>query len=581
MTQLQIAGFTASDKVPGFFGQTLTGQGAVSAQNVPMVVLCTGIMNTTTGAATLNVPVAITSAGSADTYFGAGSQVARQCYAALASQGAIVYGQGIAAAGGAVAAKAVINIAGTWTTSGTFGYRIAGQERYVTVASTDTPQTVAANIVNDINSQFRWPVTATSALLGSTTTYQVTITHKTGGKGGNQQILFIDPSQCPSGFIGSVIASYVGTAPALTWQASTAYATGAMTQPTTANGYFYVATTGGTSGTPTQPTWPTTVGTTVSDGSVTWTCVGAILTGGLVPFFQGSGVESAANALAAIINQQYDRIAPAQNDSTNVALWQTQVDAQAGPTTNILGQVVIATNGTEAAAQTLAQSTLNDVRFQVLNEVNSETHPCEIAASFASARSTREGANWDQGYDSFPVPTVAAQSQSNDSPNHASLVLALNNGVTPIFTLNNVAVICRAITTFSLLGSTPDYSALDTNQITVPDQVRTTIRLFWTTQFVVQCPVVQPDPPTSASGQLGAFPPSGVAMPSTWNAAVYQILKGIEKGNGFPYPQITEVDENLPVTSYSPSQNCLISAIPVVPTPLQHQIGVSVQGTLP
>ncbi|MEM0173540.1 MAG: hypothetical protein QXI16_03425, partial [Sulfolobaceae archaeon] len=56
-----------------------------------------------------------------------------------------------------------------------------------------------------------------------------------------------------------------------TWAASTAYAIGATVVPTTANGYYYKCTTAGTSGS-TQPTWTTTVGGTVTDGTVVWTC---------------------------------------------------------------------------------------------------------------------------------------------------------------------------------------------------------------------------------------------------------------------------------------------------------------------
>lgn len=63
--------------------------------------------------------------------------------------------------------------------------------------------------------------------------------------------------------------------PPSTWTASTAYASGAYVLPTVANHYYYVANPGGTSGA-SQPTWPTSVGASVSDGSVTWTCVGYI-----------------------------------------------------------------------------------------------------------------------------------------------------------------------------------------------------------------------------------------------------------------------------------------------------------------
>jgi hypothetical protein len=62
------------------------------------------------------------------------------------------------------------------------------------------------------------------------------------------------------------------------WAANTAYAVSVardhrdkrIVKPTVQNGFWYEATTGGTSG-GTEPTWPTTIGGTVADGTVTWT----------------------------------------------------------------------------------------------------------------------------------------------------------------------------------------------------------------------------------------------------------------------------------------------------------------------
>jgi len=59
------------------------------------------------------------------------------------------------------------------------------------------------------------------------------------------------------------------------WVAATNYAAGDRVVPTVANGYYYEVTTdAGSSHAATEPTWPTTIGNTVVDQGITWTCQG-------------------------------------------------------------------------------------------------------------------------------------------------------------------------------------------------------------------------------------------------------------------------------------------------------------------
>ena len=67
-------------------------------------------------------------------------------------------------------------------------------------------------------------------------------------------------------------------APSTTWIASHGYLVEQNVNPTIANGYFFRATVAGTSSA-TQPIWPTVVGNTVVDGTVTWICQGVIPAG--------------------------------------------------------------------------------------------------------------------------------------------------------------------------------------------------------------------------------------------------------------------------------------------------------------
>lgn len=295
---------------------------------------------------------------------------------------------------------------------------------------------------------------------------------------------------------------------------------------------------------------------------------GTATTGGVTPLSSGAGADDVTNALALMATDQYDYIVPAQADSTNIALVKAHVAAQAGPTVNFLEHYIVAGTGTLAASVSIAQTTLNDARAQVLWYLYGETVPAEVAAVWGAIRATTEGENPNPNYDDVQLPGVAPQSQKADIAQHATLKSALNTGVTPLKTRSDGSVVmCRAIVTRSLNGSAPDYRTLDVGDAKVPDRIRQEIAAVWAEQKAAN-PYVGPD--TSADEPNA---PAGVLTPALWSAVVIaEVLQVAEAANW-----ITDVAGNPPIATYDASAKRIMTAVPVVVRPTNHQMGVSVR----
>jgi hypothetical protein len=75
------------------------------------------------------------------------------------------------------------------------------------------------------------------------------------------------------------------------WTTLTAYTQDWIVRPTAGNGFVYRVAVAGTTAAG-QPTWPTVIGTTVVDGTVTWECVGrrVLVLTGTFPAWAGSTI---------------------------------------------------------------------------------------------------------------------------------------------------------------------------------------------------------------------------------------------------------------------------------------------------
>jgi len=189
-----IPGFVDSDKVPGAVIETVYGRGKQSLGANPVLLVVTG-NKLTAGTAVADQDInQVFSENDADTLYGAGSEIAMQCYAALQFPGVALFGAPVAeATSSPVSATLTLTVGGTWSTSGTVLIRLAGKAIAVAVGSSDPINTVATNIANAINGVQRLPMSASPA------SAVVTVSVLSKGTRGNDYVCAKDLSSAPAG----------------------------------------------------------------------------------------------------------------------------------------------------------------------------------------------------------------------------------------------------------------------------------------------------------------------------------------------------------------------------------------------
>lgn len=503
MTAFAIVGFSSTDFVPGFVGQTVFGAGQLSASDVPIKLHLIG-NKTSAGTRTANQDTdPVFSETEAETFWGPGAELTRMAAGALLIPGVQIYGSAVSDPGGTAATMTIAIATNATGDGGTFVYFIGGVRVEVPYASGETAiTTIADRVASRINTNTKLPCTAANS------SGTVTLTMKQTGPRGNDIIVRQDISGAPA-------AS----------------------------------------------------GTTSTLGG------GSAVSGLGRKFGSGATADDLTTVATNTFPGWYQRVALAARDATQLGVWETSMDSKAGPLEGRPQHTVASVNGTLAAAQSLSQTTLNNPRFQLLWMLNGETDPAVVGATFAALRAVTEQGDPGASYDGAVLPGVAPHTRDVDKPQRATKVSALQTGVTPITTEDSSAKIVRSITTKCLNGSDPDYRTLDTGTAYVPDFIRYDTGLLWTTEYVVSNPLVADDAAPEQPERK-----SGFATPKRWNQRLFQRLKEHEAGTTVPsgIPQIIDVDLNQPASVFDKTAKRIMSAVRVVPSPRQHQIGVSV-----
>jgi hypothetical protein len=248
---------------------------------------------------------------------------------------------------------------------------------------------------------------------------------------------------------------------------------------------------------------------------------------------------------------------------------ETAIDAKCGGTVRLFGNVVVASTKAFASSTSLAQTTLDNVRFQMLDMEEGETPTEEMAAWMAALRHTREQSNPNQKYDGIATP-FRAQEAASKRMNRSRQVAALDVGLTPIPTASGVAYVARAITTRSLTSTgAADDGTIDVGQARTPDVINEEIGALWQSYTDSEDTTAHhylrndPDPGNEADV------PAGTTYPKDWQQQVTLYMKERERRNW-----VTDVDANPTVVNMHPTASTprFVQYTPVIVTPLTHQL---------
>lgn len=248
----------------------------------------------------------------------------------------------------------------------------------------------------------------------------------------------------------------------------------------------------------------------------------------------GATVASLTNALATILPYRYYYIVlgcdhAASGSSAALTALVNQVNTQAQPITGIRQRVFVGSVDTLAYTTTLATGR-NNARLEVVHLVAGDRPPEEMAADHAAIYALEEAPlafrcnfsgygndaktqpYWDQ-----PAP------RSGAAPTRASILSALNNGITPIgVNANGSTYLVKRITSRSLNGSTADYRIRDAHKVTVMDRLADDLNTKITLQLAGK--KIGNDPAQGARS-----PGSDVVTPRVFKALIIKLLRDYEE----------------------------------------------------
>lgn len=293
----------------------------------------------------------------------------------------------------------------------------------------------------------------------------------------------------------------------------------------------------------------------------------------------GATDDNNTTALANIVNTRYHRYICACDDSANIGRVVTQLNTMSGVTSMLWQQAIFGTITSPATRESLAAASINSARCQYVGHENADNTTGEIAAAVCAARLAGDTINGGTliGESTDPAANldgliVKLKSQYNpsDIPTPTEIESDLNSGVTPLMPgpNSNYSIVTRSITTRCKVGTSYNYSVLDTSNVTVTDYVAENIKSTLSVDYAGT--KLANDP---SDGTAPSIP--NVVTPKSVKARIFTLLKGYES-DGI----LTNVTEDYPRLSVVLDSNVVgrVNAeIPCRPIPGFHIFGANVR----
>jgi phage tail sheath gpL-like len=576
-----IPGYTTSDKVPGVVAHGEYGAGKISIGQIPLV--CTLYGNKTSGGtAALNARSDCTTPEEADALCGARSELARMAHAALDVPGVTLKLVPVLEVSGGTAATFVLDIGGTWTTSGELTLQLDEEVIRCAVAASHTPTTFGDALEDKVNQAQNGRLFC----VASNVTGRLTLTVANLGVRGNQHIAFLNKALLPSGM--TVVADQlsdvvkVGGGPNITVSGSDSidgtYVLTITTGGALATAMYTLTFNGGAASSPavlpvgafalpghTSIMVTGVAGTYVVGNTYTFTGVAALSNGG-IPFSLGAGTDDVDDAIDGTESVTNDYIGLAHNDVTNVGKIETAINAKAAYDVARLEQYVACRNRGLTDGIALGQTGMNDQLGTCLWPQNHPEHPSRLAARMAALFSITDGGQPNTNFDEVVLPGAAPHFSEGDNPNRSTLNSALNNSLTPLITVDGKLQIVRAICSRSLNGSTPDYRTYDHGDVAVAIRVRK--------EAVVLGQALKAGNPFDGPDVEEGLPPPGTFTPKRWEAEMNALL---EEWASPRFNWLQDVDANPCQAVWDTVAKRTMSVVPTIAKHQFHQLGVLVR----